>query len=370
MIFRLTSKKPVLLVGNGARFAGAAELIIAFARKTNIPVLTTMNAVDLVQDDIKIGFIGTYGNRVANMILEECDLLISVGARLGLRQIGPVPERFASKAKLIRADIDQYELSRNIKQDEEKYLIDAKDFMEKLLSEDIGNYAEWWDRCIAAKKVLEKYDREIGNLAVEEISSLLPINPIVAVDVGQNECWCAQSLSLKGEKGRIFIGGGYGSMGCALPFAIGASIANDKKTVFCITGDGGLQMNIQELETVKREKLPIKILVLNNYALGKISEVQYVSYNSNFAQTTFESGYSVPDFEKIAVAYGIKAATLDSYDELTDYKDWLEDDEPCLLNISIPTDSRLIPKINWESGEIRPRLDAVIVEQISEILNL
>lgn len=109
---------------------------------------------------------------------------------------------------------------------------------------------------------------------------------------------------------------------------------------------------------------------MNNYALGKISEVQYVSYNSNFAQTTFESGYSVPDFEKIAVAYGIKAATLDSYDELTDYKDWLEDDEPCLLNISIPTDSRLIPKINWESGEIRPRLDAVIVEQISEILNL
>ncbi len=370
MIFRLTSKKPVLLVGNGARFAGAAELILAFAKKTNIPVLTTMNAVDLAQDDIKIGFIGTYGNRVANMILEECDLVISIGARLGLRQIGHEPERFAPKAKLIRADVDQYELSRDIKPDEEKYLMDAKKFMQKLLSENIGNYEEWWNRCLEAKKVLEKYDREIGNLAVEEISALLPINPVVAVDVGQNECWCAQSLILKGNTGRIFIGGGYGSMGCALPFAIGASIANDRKTVFCITGDGGLQMNIQELETVKRENLPIKILVLNNHALGKISEVQHVGYNSRFAQTTLESGYSVPDFEKIALAYGIKAATMDSYEMLANYKDWLTDDMPCLVNIYIPEDSRLIPKINWETGEIRPRLDEAVIRQVGEILNL
>ena len=97
MIFRSTYKKPILLVGNGARSAGAAELVYQFAKKTQIPVLTTMNAVDLAQDDIRIGFIGTYGNRVANMILDECDLVISVGARLGLRQIGHIRERFASK---------------------------------------------------------------------------------------------------------------------------------------------------------------------------------------------------------------------------------------------------------------------------------
>lgn len=370
MIFHLTSKKPVLLVGNGARFAGAAELILEFAKKTNIPVLTTMNAVDLAQDDIKVGFIGTYGNRIANTILLECDLLISIGARLGLRQVGHMPERFAPKAKLVRADIDQYELSRNIKPNEEKYLIDARDFMQMLLNEDIPNYVEWQNRCREAKKILEKYDKEVGNLVVEKISSLLPMNPIIAVDVGQNECWCAQSLSLKGNLGRIFIGGGYGSMGCGLPFAIGACIANDKKTVFCITGDGGLQMNIQELETVKRENLPIKILVLNNHALGKISEVQYIAYNSRFAQTTLESGYSVPDFERIALAYGIRAITLDNYDMLADYKDWLVDDMPCLMNICIPEDSRLIPKINWETGEIRPKLDDAIVQQVDKILNL
>lgn len=368
MIFHLTSKKPVLLVGNGVRAAGASELIVEFANKTNIPVLTTMNAVDLAQDSMRLGFIGTYGNRIANMVLGECDLLISVGARLGLRQIGNVPERFAPKAELVRADIDQYELSRNIKPDEEKYLMDAKDFMQMLLNEDIPDYSGWRGRCMEAKKILKNYDRETGNLAVEKISSLLPVNPIVAVDVGQNECWCAQSLLLRGNRGRIFIGGGYGSMGCGLPFAIGACIANDKRTVFCITGDGGLQMNIQELETVKRENIPVKILVLNNRVLGKISEIQYAAYDSNFAQTTLESGYSVPDFEKIALAYGIRAATLASYNLLDNYKEWLADDLPCLINIHMPQDTLLIPKIHWETGSIKPDLDDAVERNVIQIL--
>lgn len=129
-------------------------------------------------------------------------------------------------------------------------------------------------------------------------------------------------------------------------------------------------MNIQELETVKRENLPIKILVLNNHALGKISEVQYVSYNSRYAQTTLESGYSVPDFEKVAVAYGIRAATLDSYHILADYEDWLLDDIPCLMNICILDNSKLIPKINWETGEIKPKLDNSIILKVDRILNL
>ena len=115
MIFPLTFNKPILLVGNGARISGASELIHQFCKKTNIPVLTTLVGVDLAQDDLHIGFIGTHGNRIANMIMNECDLIISVGARLGLRQVGRYAERFAPKAKLIRDDIDQYELSRNIK---------------------------------------------------------------------------------------------------------------------------------------------------------------------------------------------------------------------------------------------------------------
>lgn len=333
-----------------------------------MPVLTTMNAVDLAQDDVRIGFIGTYGNRVANMIVEECDLVISVGARLGLRQIGHIRERFAPKAHLIRVDIDANELSRVVKDDEQDYLMDAREFMQQLLHEPIPQYTGWHRRCHEAKHLLAAYDSVLGNQVVDKISSLLPVNALVAVDVGQHQCWAAQSLHLKGEQGRILIGGGYGSMGCGLPYAIGASISAGNGVVYCLTGDGGLQMNIQELETLVREQLPIKILVLNNRALGKISEIQTGSYGGRYAQTTAASGYTVPDFEQVAKAYGIKAATIEAYEQLDNYTGWLNDDAPCLINIRMPEDTLLIPKIKWETGKIAPVLSDELQEQINSLL--
>lgn len=353
----MTSKRPILLIGNGAREAGAQDSVYDFIDKTHIPVLTSLNTVDMVQDRDRIGFIGTYGNRAANMIVDECDLIIAVGIRLGLRQIGHNRNLFAPQAKLIRADIDQAELSRQIKEDEEKFLIDAKDFMEKLLEEDIPDYSNWSKRCLSLRDYLEGIDDTTGNLVIKEIGSLLPGNPIVTVDIGQAMCWTAQSLVLKGRKGRIIIGGSYGAMGVGLPYAIGASIAQNNAKVFCITGDGGLQMNIQELEAVAREKLPIKILVIDNHVLGKISEVQEKSYEGRYAQTTKESGYSVPSFEKISKAYGIKAVSLDSYKELKKYADWLEDEDPCLIDIAIPWDTKLIPKIEFNTMEVLPKLE-------------
>lgn len=368
MIFHLTSKKPVLVVGNGARAAGTSELIYKFIKKTHIPVLTTMNTVDMVQDKYRIGFIGTYGNRVSNMILNECDLLISVGARLGLRQIGHIKELFAPKAKLIRCDIDQYELGRQIKEDEEKYNFDAKYFMEMLLNEDIPDYTDWWNKCHEAKKLLDGYDDTEGNKLINKIAEVLPENPTVAVDIGQAQCWTAQSLSIKGTEGRILIGGSYGAMGVGLPYAIGSSICRGNGLTFCITGDGGLQMNIQELETVRREKLPIKILVVNNRELGKITEIQHGSYNNRFLITNKEGGYTVPDFEKVATAYGIKAATLSSYEELDNYKEWLENNEPCLLNILLPSLTLLIPKIKWETCTIKPDLDSDMLNRVNALI--
>lgn len=357
-----------MLVGNGARTAKADGLIDKFYKSTNIPVLTTMNGVDLVHDDSHIGFIGTHGNRIANMIINECDLVISVGARLGLRQVGRYSNRFAPKAELIRADIDSYELSRNIKEKEYKYQIDAKDFLKLLLNENIQDYSVWRNQCLEAKMVLDNYDKTDGNFAVEKISSLLPANPVVAVDVGQHQCWCAQSLVLKGKKGKIHISGGYGTMGCGLPYAIGSSIAMNNTVVYCIAGDGGFQMNIQELETVKREKLPIKIFILNNKVLGKISETQHLNHKDRYAQTTQGSGYSVPDFQKIAEAYGIRSATLSSYQELDKYVGWIIDGKECLLNIMIPEESYLVPKIQWESCKIEPILPDYVISQVEEIL--
>lgn len=361
--------KPVLLVGNGARLAGASELIYEFAHKTHIPVLTSMNAVDMAQDDIHIGFIGTHGNRVANMILAEADLIISVGARMGLRQLGRTKNLVSNDAKIIRVDIDQNELSRDIHEDEEKHLMDAADYMRGLLNrKDLSDYSEWLSKCLKAKDLLSAYDKVEGNLAVEKIGSMLPENAAVAVDIGQNVCWTAQSLQLKGEKGRILIGGSYGSMGCGLPYAIGASISIGNSVVYCITGDGGFQMNIQELETVVREKLPIKILVLNNHALGKIRETQAGDLKGRFAQTTVSSGYTTPDFAKIAEAYGIKATTLGSYRELDNVKDWFVDNEACLININMPEDTKLVPKINWVTCAMKPELETAVISQVENIL--
>lgn len=368
MIFRSTYNKPVLLVGNGARAAGASELIYEFAEKTNIPVLTTMVGVDLAQDNIRIGFIGTHGNRIANMILNECDLIISVGARLSLRQIGRYAEQFAPCADLIRVDIDQYELSRDIKPNEQKYQIDAKEFMKNLFDEDLPNYSSWQSQCMKAKAILDQYDRTDGNFAIEKISSLLPESPSVSVDVGQHQCWSAQSLHLRGRKGRIHISGGYGTMGCGLPYAIGSSIAKGKTISYCITGDGGLQMNIQELQTIKRENLPIKIFVLNNRVLGKIYETQRANHDKRFALTSEEGGYTTPNFQKISEAYGIRAVTLNSYDELDQYSSWIVDKAPTLFNITLPEDSYLIPKIKWETNLISPPIAEDIIRNVQQIL--
>ena len=369
MIFKPQFKKPIILAGNGARQAEAVEMIHEFVKKTNIPLLTTMNGVDIAPDEFHIGFIGTHGNRIANMILRECDLIVSVGARLSLRQVGRYTANFAPQAHLVRTDIDESELSRNIKTNEDKFHTDARDFIRKLLDEPVGDFSTWKKQCLEAKAILDEYDKQPGNKAVETIGALLPPNANVSVDVGMNQCWTAQSLVLKGYFGRIHISGGYGTMGCGLPFAIGSAIANKGTSVFCITGDGGFQMNIQELETVKREKLPIKVFILNNHVLGKISETQHFSHGDRFACTAVSGGYTVPDFIKIADAYGIKAVKLPSYENLRDYEEWILDNEPCLFDISLPENSLLTPKIKWETGRINPTISDDIVEEVKKILS-
>ena len=368
MIFRSTYSKPILLAGNGVRTSGATNLLHEFANKTNIPVLTTMNGVDLAQDDLHIGFIGTHGNRVANMIINECDVIIAIGARLGIRQAGRNAKNFAPNADLIRCDIDEYELSRTIKTNEQKHHTDASDFLQILLADDIPDYSDWKSKCLEAKRILDSFDKQPGNKAIEKISSLLPDNPIVSVDVGMNQCWSAQSLHLKGYNGRIHISGGYGTMGCGLPFAIGSSIATNNGKSFCITGDGGFQMNIQELETIHRENIPVKIFILNNHVLGKISETQFFEHGERFAATALSGGYTVPEFCKIAEAYGIKAAKLESYDQLDDYKEWIGDDQPCLFDIALPDLSFLTPKILFETGKMRPELDDATESKVLSIL--
>lgn len=158
-------------------------------------------------------------------------------------------------------------------------------------------------------------------------------------------------------------------MGCGLPYAIGSSISLSGAPVYCVAGDGGFQMNIQELETVRRELLPIKIVVLNNRVLGKIYETQRGKHGRRFAQTAESGGYTVPDLHSIAEAYGIRAASLDSYEELSEYSEWLLDREPCLLNVALGEDSYLEPKINWSTGAADPPLPNGVSDSVRDILN-
>jgi len=368
MIFKPQYKKPVIIAGNGARQADAVDMIHEFVKKTNIPLLTTMNGVDIAPDDLHIGFIGTHGNRIANMILCECDLIVTVGARLSLRQVGRYTANFAPQAHLVRADIDESELSRNIKTDEDKFHTDARDFMRKLLDEPVGDFSAWKKQCLEAKAILAEFDKQPGNIVVETIGALLPPNANVSVDVGMNQCWTAQSLVLKGYKGRIHISGGYGIMGCGLPYAIGSAIAKKGKPVYCIAGDGGFQMNIQELETVRRENLPIKIFILNNRVLGKISETQHFNHADRFACTAVSGGYTVPDFAKIAKAYHIRSVSISNIEELRNYKEWVDNNDPCLFDIALSEDSLLTPKIKWETGVISPSIAEDVVEKVKSVL--
>ena len=233
----------------------------------------------------------------------------------------------------------------------------------------IPDYSEWNMQCFEAKRLLSPYDKELGNYCIEKISEMLPKNPIVTIDIGQAQCWSAQSLTLKGQEGRILIGGSYGSMGCGLPYAIGSCIARGKETIYCITGDGGLQMNIQELQTVVSEHLPIKIFVVNNKSLGKITEIQAGSYEGRFCLTTEGSGYTVPDFQRVAEAYGIKSKTYIGYEKIDESKDWLYDPDPCLINIMLPEDTKLLPKMNWNQKEMTPLLDDEIMNKVRLILS-
>ena len=157
-------------------------------------------------------------------------------------------------------------------------------------------------------------------------------------------------------------------MGCGLPYAIGSCIANDRNPVFCITGDGGLQMNIQEFQTLASEKLPIKVFVINNKSLGKILEIQDGTYDNRRLITSEDSGYTVPDFEKVANAYGIKSKTFIGYEHLGEVSDWLGDEEPCLINILIPEATVLQPKMNWNDKEMKPLLSDDIMNKARMIL--
>ena len=309
------SLRPCLLVGSGIKQTGLKGSVRELAEKLSVPVVTTLPAFDVLpqKHPLNYGFIGTNGHRYANFVVQKCDLLISVGSRLDLKQVGNNRSRFAPNAQLVRLDIDENESDYSIRDNDIKISCDLKEFipafMQRIKGDDQGN-KDWLGICDELKEKLKMFDMDEYHGYIAAISDMVPENTNITIDVGHHLLWVAQSFRIK-EKQNVYISSGLGSMGYALPAAIGVFYAT-RKPVICFCGDGGIQMNIQELQMIKRDELPIKIILINNCSLGMIRHFQEMNFSENYFQTTQGSGYSVPDFEKIATAYGIKYIRYES----------------------------------------------------------
>jgi acetolactate synthase-1/2/3 large subunit len=343
------SKKPIILAGNGINLSNASQEFNEIINKLKIPVVTSMIAVDLLDDDSKynFGFIGAYGHRYSNIIINNSDLIISIGSRLDKRQTGD-KETFAVKAQLIRIDIDKNELTNKIKEDEIDVICDIKDLFLDIINDSNfkikNNYLSWLKKCNFIKETLLNYDKSPYTKLINDFSKLIPNNATILTDVGQNQVWVSQHFNKKNGQ-RILFSGGHGAMGYSLPASIGAFYANPENIIISINGDGGFQMNLQELQLIVREKLPIKIIIFNNNSLGMIRHFQEMYFNSNYVQTIKGNGYLAPDFCKLAKAYGIRNYSVSNFNELFSIKNVLYDNEAVLININLDDNTYVLPKL-------------------------
>jgi len=343
------SKRPCFLIGSGIKQSGQEFIFRKIAEKLNIPVVSSMPAFDLLpyKHKLNFGFVGANGHRYANFVLGKSDLVITLGSRLDLKQVGNNRSLFASNARLIRIDVDAGELTYKVRDDEEQIVADLKNLIPDLALDVkfVGtDYDEWVDICEIIRDKLKGIDEEIYHKLIAEVSERVPENVGITADVGHHEVWVAQSYRVK-ENQSVYISGGLGSMGYSLPAAIGIYYGS-KLPVICFNGDGGLQMNIQELQFIRRENLPIKVIVINNYALGMIRHFQEKNFNANYVQTTNDSGYTAPDFSKIAAAYELDYYRVERIEDVENI-DFCST-EPALIEICVPINTYLVPNFGYK----------------------
>lgn len=341
------SRRPVLLLGNGVKSSGAGEAAKVVARALSIPVVTSMPAFDVLGPESQsLGFVGAYGSRAANFAVAKSDLVISVGARMDVRQVGADRSAFAPGARILRFDVDQGELAYKVHADEVGIVADAGDALRGIgaAAKTIGVcYGEWLRTCTEIRSLLSDAESFPENAMMAAVGDALPESAVVVSDVGQNQVWVAQSVRPK--KGQKFLfSGGHGAMGYSLPAAIGACLATGK-TAISMNGDGGLQMNIQELQVIAREQLPIKVVVFNNRSLGMIRHFQEMYFKGRCAQTTESGGYLAPDFEAIARAYGLLYSRVGSPGDAS--PEMFEGDGPLLVEVLLDERTHVFPKLEF-----------------------
>ncbi len=310
----LEAKRPMIYAGGGVILSDASEKLVKLARKLGYPVTNTLMGLGgyPATDKQWLGMLGMHGTYEANMAMQNCDVLIAVGARFDDRVIGN-PANFAEiPRKIIHIDIDPSSIAKRVKVDVPIVgnLPDVLDELQKLLEASAGvpeakALAAWWkqiDEWRGKKSLKYKQGKEIimPQYVVEKLYEVTGGDAFITSDVGQHQMWAAQYY--KFDKPRRWINsGGLGTMGVGLPYAMGVRFANPKATVACVTGEGSIQMNIQELSTAKQFRLPIKIINLNNRYLGMVRQWQQMFHGNRYAESYVDA---LPDFVKLAESYG------------------------------------------------------------------
>lgn len=359
------AKKPLIIAGNGIKLADGIEEFYELIDEMQIPVLTTWKTIDLLGEDhpLYVGHPGIMGDRGANLILQEADLLISIGSRLDTSITAFNEKNFAYNARKIIVDIDineinRMEMSKNvvIACDAKRFIIELIKVLHKNLCPLCGNAKkeEWITYCKNLRSqyptVTEKH-RETGNYVsayyfIEELCKQLSHEDIIVPESsGAAGEITYQAFQIKfGQKMKN--AAGLGSMGFGLPYAIGSCIANGRKRTILINGDGAFQLNIQELETLSRLNLPIKIFIWNNNGYASIRSMQRNNFGGHYVASNEESGLTFPNIRKIAEAYGIRTCYMESNNEMIKLlPEILEDDQVCLCEIKISPDETVWPRV-------------------------
>lgn len=341
------SEKPILYIGGGIIQGRASSLLMDFAKKQSIPIVSTLMGLSSVPYNVPnyLGMLGMHAAPYTNYLLEECDLLIGLGVRFDDRATGKV-EEFCKNAKVIHVDIDESEIGK-IKNPNFSYVGDVKNFLEiivPLVSQ--KDRLNWNQRVLEVK---ENYPLSEISLSqnnpyqiIRAIGSLASDDTIIATDVGQHQMWVSQCYPFK-KPDTWLTSGGLGTMGFGLPAAIGAAFANPEKCVICFTGDGSIMMNIQELDLLSEYNLNIKIILFNNQHLGLVRQQQELFYKENF----IASKYQKPaDFVSIAKAFGIESLTLNQDLYFSNHiEQILKKPGPCFINISIVAEEKVLPMV-------------------------
>ncbi|MBV5329875.1 MAG: thiamine pyrophosphate-binding protein [Chlorobium sp.] len=376
-----SAKRPVILAGGGVRTAQAAADLQKLVETTGIPVVSSLMGLDAVSHDNQefMGMIGSYGNRYSNLTLANCDFLLILGSRLDSRQTGTRPETFARAATKVHVDIDPIELQAKVQVDmalqchikpflqalNEKLAVAVKPDIAEWLRV-INGYRQKYPTCMDP----DESSAIDPNLFMEALSDASTEGDIITLDVGQNQMWAAQSFRLKKGQ-RMLISGGMGAMGFALPSAMGAAKAAPGTTVIAIAGDGGIQVNIQDLDTIVQHQLPVKIIVLNNGCLGMVRQFQDMYFGGRQQSTVV--GYGCPDLIKIAEAYGIPAIRITSRVDVDKYlKEALQNDGPAFIEVMLERATCVNPKlvVNRPIEDMSPELsrDELAKEMLIETI--